>query len=285
MRKGIDIGGSFIKIFWEDGRGEKYYIRDISGDKEGFLKRLREIVFDGDPDGVGVAVAGFTSLEGVVYKSPNIPALDGVNLKELFKGIPVKVINDVSAGALGEWFYDHRESKVLLFVAIGTGLGGGLVIEGKPFLGVCGSSLELGHHVIKANGEKCSCGRLGCWEAYCSSYGLERLYEKVSKERIKDYEILERAKRGEDRALKAVEEFKGYLLLGLMNAVHIFNPDKLVLSGGLIDAMRGFLEGLEEELKSLCEKLPGDCLSLSFSSCAEYCMARGALVFSFIDDI
>ncbi|MFN3870202.1 MAG: ROK family protein [Aquificaceae bacterium] len=285
MRKGIDIGGSFIKVFWEDGRREKHYIRDISKNKESFLKRLVDIVFEGDPEGVGVAVAGFTSLEGVVYRSPNIPALDGVNLRELFRGIPVKVINDVSAGALGEWFYEHRESKVLLFVAIGTGLGGGLVIEGKPFLGACGSSLELGHHVIKFNGERCSCGRLGCWEAYCSSYGLERLYEKISNERLKDYEILERAKKGDQKALKAIDEFKNYLLLGLMNAVHIFNPDRLVLGGGLIDAMRGFLEGLEGELKGLCEKLPGDCFSLSFSSCAEYCMARGALVFSLMDDI
>ncbi|MFN7064807.1 MAG: ROK family protein [Aquificaceae bacterium] len=285
MRKGVDIGGTFVKVFWEDGRKEKHYIKDISKDREVFLERIKDIVHEGYPQSVGIAVAGFTSLKGIVYKSPNIPALDGVDLRSLFEGIDVRVINDVSAGALGEWFYDHRDSKVLLFIAVGTGLGSGLVIEGRPFLGACGSSLELGHHIIKVGGERCSCGRFGCWEAYCSSYGLERLYEKILGEKRRDFEILQRAKEGEDKALRAVEEFKGYLLLGLMNAVHILNPDRLVLGGGLIDAMKDLFEGLERELKDLCENLPGSCFRLSFSSCAEYCMARGALVFSLLDDI
>ena len=285
MRKGVDIGGSFIKVYWEDGRKEKHYIRDISKESNLFLERIREIVFEGYPSSVGVAVAGFTSLEGVVYKSPNIPALDGVNLKDILKGINVKVINDVSAGAFGEWFYDHRESRVLLFVAVGTGLGAGLVVNGKPFLGACGSALELGHHTIFIGGERCSCGRLGCWEAYCSSYGLESIYKSLSGSELKDYQIIQRAIEGEGYALEAVEGFKKFLLAGLMNAVHILNPDKVVLGGGLIDAMRGMLGDLEAELKVLCESLPAECFSLHFSSCQEYCMARGALALSLVDDI
>ncbi len=284
MRKGIDIGGTFIKVFWEDGRKEKHYIKDAVKDKREFFKRVRDIALDGNPEKIGVAVAGFTSLEGVVYKSPNIPALDGVNIKELFYPAKVKVINDVSAGAFGEWFYEHRDSKVLLFVAVGTGLGAGLVIEGKPFLGACGSSLELGHHIIKIQGEKCNCGRLGCWEAYCSSYGLERIYERLSGKRLDDFQIIKKAKEGELSALKAIEEFKDYLIVGLVNSIHIFNPDRVVLGGGLIDGMVELLDGLEEKLRAMCESLPGKCFRLSFSSCAEYCMARGALVFSLMED-
>jgi|UniRef100_A0A7C2YVS7 predicted NBD/HSP70 family sugar kinase len=285
MKKGVDIGGTFIKVYWEDGRKEKHYIKDISKDKEAFLERIKSIVFEGNPEEVGIAVAGFTSLNGVVYRSPNIPALDGMDLKKVFEGIKVKVINDVSAGALGEWFYDHRDSKVLLFVAIGTGLGGGLVIGGRPFLGACGSSLELGHHIIKAGGEKCNCGRFGCWEAYSSSYGFEGIYEKVSGKRLKDFEIINKAKDGDPMALEALIEFRRYLLLGLMNSVHIFNPDRIVLGGGLIDAMKELLEGLEEDLKAMCESLPAKCFRLFFSSCAEYCMARGALAFTLSGDI
>lgn len=285
MKKGVDIGGSFVKVYWEDGRKEKHYIKDLSKNRELFLKRIKEIVFEGSPSSVGVAVAGFTSLEGIVYKSPNIPALDGVNLKELLKGKTVKIVNDVSAGAFGEWYYDHRESEVLLFVAIGTGLGAGLVIEGKPFLGACGSSLELGHHTILSGGERCSCGRYGCWEAYCSSYGLERLYRKLSGSDLRDYQIIQKAKEGEKTALEAVASFREFLLTGLMNSVHILNPDKVVLGGGLIDAMKEILGDLEGDLRSLCESLPAECFSLSFSSCAEYCMARGALAISLVDDI
>lgn len=180
MRKGVDIGGTFIKVLWEDGRKEKVYVKDLSRDRDGFLKTILRVVKDGDPESVGVAVAGFTSLDGIIYKSPNIPALDGINLRELItsEGIKCIVGNDVSFGAFGEWYYEHRQSKSLLFVAIGTGLGAGLVIGGKPYMGACGSALELGHHIIQADGELCSCGRFGCWEAYCSSYGFERIYKK-----------------------------------------------------------------------------------------------------------
>lgn len=285
MKKGVDIGGTFIKVFWEDGSREKHYIRDMAHNRESFLKKLKEIVLEGSPERVGIAVAGFTSLEGVVYKSPNLRVLDGVNLKRLFEGLEVRVMNDVSAGAFGEWYFENRDSKVLLFIAIGTGLGGGLVVGGKPFLGACGSSLELGHHVIVIDGNSCSCGRRGCWEAYCSSYGLERLYMSAGGSGLKDYEIIKRAIEGEGLALRAVEEFKKYLITGLMNAVHVLNPDRVVLGGGLIEAMKPFLNSLEEELKKACEELPAQCFKLSFSACAEYCMARGALALALEDDI
>ncbi|WP_340694353.1 ROK family protein [Hydrogenobacter thermophilus] len=283
MRKGVDIGGTFIKVLWEDGRKEKVYVKDISRDRDSFLKTILRVVKDGDPESVGVAVAGFTSLDGTIYKSPNIPALDGINLRELItsEGIKCMVGNDVSFGAFGEWYYEHRQSESLLFVAIGTGLGAGLVIDGKPYMGACGSSLELGHHIIQADGELCSCGRLGCWEAYCSSYGFERIYKKISGENLRDYEIVQKAKSGDVIALKTVETFKKYLLVGLINAVHILNPDVLVLGGGLLDNMREFLEDTRKNLLLSVEKLPASCLSVVFSKCEEFCMARGALAMSF----
>jgi len=287
MKKGVDIGGSFVKVFWEDAKTEKHYVKDIAWDKERFLSRIREIVLEGAPSKVAIGVAGFTSLEGKVYKSPNIKALDGVDLRELFKkeGLEVKVVNDVSAGAFGEWYFENRESRVLLFVAVGTGLGGGLVVDGKPFLGACGSSLEVGHHILVKDGRQCNCGRRGCWEAYCSSYGLERMYFSIAGRHLRDYEIVQRAKEGEAKALKAVEEFKEYLLLGLMNMVHVFNPDVVVLGGGLIEGMKDFLTDMEQRLKGMVEGLPAECLRLRFSTCAEYCVARGALAFTMLDDI
>jgi predicted NBD/HSP70 family sugar kinase len=283
MRKGIDIGGTFIKVLWEDGRTEKVYVKNLSRDKGSFLKTIIGIAKEGNPEAVGVAVAGFTSLDGIIYRSPNIPALDGVALKEILslEGIRCVVGNDVSFGAYGEWYYQHKDSKSLLFIAIGTGLGAGLVINGKPYLGACGSALELGHHILKVNGELCSCGRHGCWEAYCSSYGIERIYKHLSGEELKDYQIVMKAKEGDEKALMAMEEFKSYLISGLVNAVHILNPDTLVLGGGLLNSMRELLEGLEDSLISSVERLPASCLSIFWSSCEEFCMARGALAMSF----
>ena len=279
MFKGVDIGGTFVKVFWEDGRKEKHYIRDIKGDREVLLKKIKEIALEGDPEGVGLAVAGFTSKEGVVFRSPNIPSIDGVDFKNLLSGVKVAVGNDVTLGAYGEWFYDHRDSEALVLVAVGTGLGGGLVLKGKPYIGVSGSAMEIGHHIIERGGYPCSCGRRGCWEAYCSSYGLERIYKDLGGESITDREITERAKGGEETALRTVETFREYLLTGLLNLVHILNPDRIVLAGGVIEGLKDFLGDLERDLKERVEELPGRDLKVSFSGSGEFMGARGALAF------
>ncbi len=279
MLKGVDIGGSFVKVLWEDGRTEKHDIRETKGDRYAFLKKLREVITEGDPAGVGVAVAGFTSLEGKVYRSPNIPVLDGVDFGELLRdtGVPFVVGNDVSVASFGEWFFDHRESACLILVAVGTGLGGGLVMNGEPFFGVCGSAMEIGHHIILSGGHRCHCGRSGCWEAYCSSYGLERTYRELGGADLGNREILARARSGEKTALRAVEIFEEHLALGLMNLVHIFNPDTVVLGGGLIEGIRDLLGDLEGRVRELAESLPADCFRLRFSTAGEFLGARGAL--------
>jgi len=279
MLKGIDIGGSFIKVLWEDGRKEKHYIKELKKDRKALLGELEKIIRRGNPEGVGIAVAGFTALDGTVVSSPNLRALDGINVKELAGSIPAVVGNDVSLGAFGEWFYDHRESKVLLYVAVGTGLGAGLVVKGEVFWGACGSSLELGHHVVEKEGELCNCGRRGCLEAYCSSYGIEREYRRLTGMSLKDYEIIERAKKGEKEALETVEKFKEYLALGLMNALHLFNPDRLVLGGGVVKAMGELLSDIGSRVRGISESLPSDCVEFFFSNADEYGGARGALAY------
>ncbi len=279
MFKGVDVGGTFIKVLWEDGRREKHYIKDIKHDRERLLSKIVEVVKEGNPSGVGLAVAGFTSTEGRVFRSPNIPSLDGVDMAGLFGDIPVAVGNDVTLGAYGEWFYDYRDSKVLVLVAVGTGLGGGLVVDGKPFLGAGGSAMEIGHHTIVEGGAFCSCGRKGCWEAYCSSYGLERIYRELGGEEATDREIAERASRGEEKALEAVKVFREHLLVGLSNVVHMLNPDRIVLAGGVLEGLKALLGDLEGDLKERVEDLPARDLKLSFSRSGEFMGARGALAF------
>jgi glucokinase len=281
MLKGVDIGGSFVKVLWENGRREKYSIREVKSEGKKLKELLSEIILSGNPTGVGIAVAGFTSREGILTFSPNIPILNGLKVRDLLLGrdIPLEVGNDVTLGSFGEWYYDHRDSRVLVLVAVGTGLGGGLVIEGKPFFGAGGSAMEIGHHLIKEGGRLCSCGRRGCWEAYCSSYGLSAIYGEIAGTTLGDREIINRALKGEATALRAVEEFKEHLLTGLMNLVHILNPDRLVLGGGVIEGMKELLGDLEERLKERVESLPGENLRLVFSRAGEFMGARGALAF------
>ena len=282
MIKGVDVGGSFVKVLWEDGRKEKHFIKDIKHHKEKFIEKLKGIIFSENPSGVGIAVAGFTSKEGKVYHSPNIKVLNGFDFREAFSdvGIPFVVGNDVSLGAFGEWFYDHRDKEVLLLIAVGTGLGSGLVVKGELFTGVCGSALELGHHIIEKDGELCNCGRKGCWEAYSSSYGIEREFKKLSGQELSDHAIAKLAEQGDENALKSIQRFKDYLSLGLMNSVHIFNPDCIVLGGGVIKTFRQFLEDIPERVKEISEDLPASCVEITFSKADEFMGARGALAYA-----
>jgi len=240
MKKGIDIGGTFVKVLWENGRREKIYIKDTYKDKEKTIDTLIN----------------------------NIPALNDLDLGSILRNLNIDFVmgNDVTVAAFGEWYYDNRDSENLILIAVGTGLGGGFVYKGEPFLGTCGSALELGHHIIERGGEECNCGRKG-----------ERMYKKLKGQKISAHEIAERARMKEKEALEVIEEFKEYLIAGLVNVVHIFNPDRIILGGGLIDDIREFLGDVEDRLKKEAEALPASCVSLSFSLAGEFLGARGAL--------
>ena len=281
MLKGVDIGGSYVKVVWEDGRREKYRIKELKRNRSALLRRLKRIIQKGNPEGVGIAVAGFTSLGGVVSTSPNIPVLNGVDIPGLMgrRGMRIAVGNDVNLSAYGEWFFNYRESRSLILVAVGTGLGGGLVLEGQPYFGVTGTAMEIGHHTILKGGEVCSCGRKGCWEAYCSSYGLERIYRGISGVKRKDYEVVRRALAGDRYAVRAVSVFKDFLITGLVNLVHIFNPDRIVLGGGLITGMKDLIGDIDSLVKKRAEELSASGVRIEFSRMGEFGGAYGALAF------
>lgn len=279
MRKGVDIGGTFVKICWEDGRREKIPIREYAEDPQHLVPRLLEIILDGSPEAVGIAVAGFTSHEGHITRSPNLPALDNTPLQELVsrEGLPCRVGNDVSVAAFGEWTFDHPQSRVLILVAVGTGLGGGLVLEGRPYLGVGGSAMEIGHHILQKGGPLCSCGRQGCWEALCSSYAIEREYQARTGRPLLAYQVAQAAREGDGGAREVLADFREALLVGLHNLVHIFNPDCLVVGGGTVEMARDFLGDLEAALKQRVEPLPATGLRVAYSRGEEFLAARAAL--------
>lgn len=279
MIKGVDIGGTFVKVAYEDGKKKKFFIGDVKNSKRKLLERLKEIILDDKPSGVGIAVAGFISKDGTITRSPNLPVLDGVNPREIFKVPKIVVDNDVNMAGYCEWKLHNSGSEVLLAIILGTGLGSGLVINGEVFRGAGGSALELGHHIIEKGGRPCSCGRRGCWEAYCSSYGIVNIYRDLGGSASKDIEIIWKARSGDERALETIKIFKEYLLIGLANAVHILNPDTLVLGGGLIEGMKDFLYDIEEKLKSRVESLPASVLKVRFSVEKEFAGAVGALLY------
>ena len=211
--------------------------------------------------GVGIAVAGPVNAEtGTLDDPPNLPTLDGVSLKarwEPLVGYPVWVGNDANLAALGEFHFGAGKDaskegtgpRTLVYVTISTGIGGGVVDRGQVFLGASGLSAEIGHMTIdrSESAPQCQCGSRGCLESLASGTAIARIARArlagtgppTSVWAVKDVEsitsesVFLAATRGDSLATEIFEGVLQALSVGLTNAVHLFNPDLLVLGGGV----------------------------------------------------
>lgn len=234
-------------------------------EKEELLSTLvKEIKLFKDYQGVGVAVAGAVDAAGQIVASPNIPLAD-INLKSfLEKQLKTKVAvdNDANLAALGEKLKGTaRQFNNFILLTLGTGIGGGIFVNGQLYRGSYGAAGEIGHMVLQADGPQCSCGRLGCFEALASGTALEReghllvktnpnsfLAAAVQKNEQKlDGKLLAKVALQGDKDTIALWQKVGYFLgLGIGSLINIFNPEAIVLSGGLMDAQELFLKKAKE---------------------------------------
>ncbi|WP_457621999.1 ROK family protein [Persephonella sp.] len=284
---GIDIGGTFIKfVFKKDKEIQKgkIYIRDIisKNKPELIINEIKKIIEKHRPDVLGVAVAGLVDRKtGVLTASPNIKPLEKFPFKdELEKTLEISVYveNDASLAAYGEYLYGAgKGSEILICLTLGTGLGGGAVINGKLLTGTSGSAMEIGHTTIEIDGLPCHCGRKGCLESYVSSYGLERVYYLYTDQKISSTEIITLANEGNVTAMKAMERFSEYLSIGLMNITHIFNPDRIVLAGGITENYPAVVDMAVSNLKNKAFHLPFRDLTVKRAVLKEFSGAYGAL--------
>lgn len=210
-----------------------------------------------DIEYVGVATPGTANSEtGVVEYSNNIKFLDyplAANLSALLDGKKVYIENDANAAAKAEAFAGVAQgAKYSVMITLGTGLGGGIVIDGKVYSGFNFAGGELGHTVIEKGGRQCTCGRKGCWEAYSSATGLVN----ITKDRILDARAAGRKtamedmiggdlsrvsartaftamKQGDEVAAEVVDEYISYLACGVANVINIFQPNVLSIGGGV----------------------------------------------------
>ncbi|WP_457624299.1 ROK family protein [Persephonella sp.] len=282
---GVDIGGSFIKYCGRAGDDIKKGKIPTEKGFDSVLKALRTLVKDFSPERLGLGVAGlYDQKTGRLTASPNIRFLEGIDLKEILEeelGIPVIIQNDASAAALGEYRYGAgKGAEILVCFTLGTGLGGGLVVNGRLVSGVSGSAMEIGHTTIDVDGWYCHCGRKGCLEAYVSSYGLERFYFFLTDQKLDSAEIILLANEGKLEAMKALEEFSRYLAVGLMNVLHIFNPDRVVIGGGIPQHYPAVIDLAVSNLKKMAFELPFRDVQILKAELGEYSGAYGALVLS-----
>ena len=207
--------------------------------------------------GIGVAMHGVVEVEtGTSLFAPNL-GLTNIPIKEVLEkefDLEVKVENDARAMALGEsWFGNHGELDSMLAVNLGRGVGAGLVINGKLYHGAQDIAGEVGHMTIDINGEICECGNRGCLQTFATGSAITKRAEKVIKEvkeiPITGEKVYEIALAGNKDFVKILEDTGTIIGVGLTNLIHIINPSKIVLGGGVTKSGKFILPAVHESIE------------------------------------
>lgn len=218
-----------------------------------------------DVQGIGIAVPGPIDRDkGVIVNTPNLGFYDYSFLKKLKKKFkaPMIIGNDVSAGTYGEFLQGAAKGyKHVIGVFPGTGIGGGIIIDGKLYHGASGNAGEVGHMIVQLEGPLCGCGRYGCLEAVASKTALSKdavalaaagKAPTIMKEAGTDFALCKskvfKKAMGDDDAITEIIKRGAYLLgIGLANLVNIFNPELIILGGGLVEKLGKQYTGIAEK--------------------------------------
>ncbi|MGM9662403.1 MAG: ROK family protein [Oscillospiraceae bacterium] len=276
---GIDVGGTNLKagVVDESGRilhGKKIPLGPWQGG-EAFTEQLCALAEStaaeaglkkSDVAWVGMGFPGAVDdAAGVLTYITNIP-LSGFPVRERFQrrwDVPVYLGNDANCAALGEYHAGAgRGCRSLVVVTLGTGVGGGVVLDGKLLTGFNGAGGEVGHMVIVPGGERCNCGRLGCWERYASATALKRLTAEAMERhpeslmwqltggdsaKAEGYTPFDAARQGDAAAQEVCDKYVGYVALGAANLINIFQPEVLAIGGG-VSAQEDLLEPVRRRI-------------------------------------
>lgn len=277
---GVDIGGTNTKIGLVNEDGKLVVSKSIKTlSEEGVTKTMNRIwgaikklliekkLKEEEIIGVGMGIPGPVKNEEIVGFFANFPWERDLNISKIFENISgkkTKINNDVNVIALGEAIYGAgKGSKSSVTVAIGTGIGGGIFVNGKIISGFSGAGGEIGHLKIVKDGKLCGCGQRGCFEAYASATGIEReaisrlmvnkknmLYDKIkgNLNQIEAKDIFDCAKLGDKFSIDIVDYEAEYLAMGIGNILNIINPEKIILSGGVSLAGDILLNRVKEKL-------------------------------------
>jgi len=259
---GIDLGGTNIAAAIVDGDGVIHERTSIRANSGGGAKTIIDGLMEvsdallrgaaSKPCAIGIGVPGTVNDDaGEVVFTPNLP-LKNVNvtreLQERF-GCPVRLGNDANCAALGEMVAGGAKgAQDVVFITLGTGVGGGLIVGGKLITGVSGGGCEIGHQVIIAGGRKCGCGRSGCWESYASATGLIRtaaefrdshpdslLWETSggAADKISGKAVFDAYRAGDHAAKLIVGKYVEHLSVGLINLINMLEPELICVGGGV----------------------------------------------------
>ncbi len=258
---GVDLGGTNIAVGLVNEKAEIVHKDSIKSNlprpAEELLKDMAELILKVCRD-AGVSVDEIKSIgigspgscdcaNGVLVYANNL-GYENVSFKdEIHKYIdkPVYIENDANVAALAEYIKKGTKMECFAMVTLGTGVGGGVIMNGKIFSAFNGAGAELGHTVIVSGGEPCTCGRKGCWEAYASATALIRqtkaemakspnsIMHEIGKVKVNGRTAFDAAKQGDEAGKRVVDGYIRYVAEGITNVINIFQPEELVIGGGI----------------------------------------------------
>ena len=271
---GIDLGGTSVKYALVNETGDVRFegklpsradesaeavLEQLSRAADVVLHSARNAGLDGDITGIGLGTPGIVDTDGrrVLGGAENIKGWEQIDVAtplEQHTGMKVRADNDANLMGLGETRYGAgRGCTHVVFLTVGTGIGGAIIIDGHLFSGYGGRGTELGHTPLIANGEQCNCGATGCLEHYASTSALVRRFSSLAQQegltldRPADGELITRLYlEGQPLAVKCMEEHFYYLGRGIAGFINIFSPQRVVIGGGICESGDFYIERLRQ---------------------------------------
>jgi glucokinase-like ROK family protein len=236
--------------------------------------------------GIGVGVHGIVkSDEGIVIYSPNL-GWESVRIKDILESEfqkPVIVDNDVKAMTLGEcWFGEAAGFKDFFLLYVGRGIGGSIVIDNKVYRGSSGAAGEIGHSTILPDGPLCSCGNRGCLQSLASNRATVEKYltwchQAADVDSVDFDEVLQRAQKNDVAAMRAVLDSARYIGIAIANAINMFNPPLVVISGKISQMGSIVMNEITREVNQRCMKHPQNSARIIFSKSQNEAFLKGAV--------
>ena len=281
---GIDLGGTFIKVGLLDANRRLVGTLQLPTPSAGGGRAVVDQIVTGarqimdseniSPDsvsGVGIGAPGpLDHTGGIVIAMPNVPGMDGLRLRDLVSqglSLPAVLENDANAAAFGEYICGAGSGAGdMVLLTLGTGVGSGIILDGKVLHGSHGIGGEIGHMIIEPGGEQCGCGQHGCLERYCSATYIARLARRLIEQEgresslrpllerkgvIDAKDIQEACKSGDELAEYVWDNCAYYLSLGCVNICRVLDPDEIVLGGGMAKAGEDLMKPLMKHFRRL----------------------------------
>jgi glucokinase len=301
----VDLGGTFLRIALVDGSGkihQQLKRRTPCGDSPDVIVDALAAAADSwNSDGPRIAAAAIMvpgtvdNENAAVVQAPNLPSLSNFPLKAVLEkrlGWPVLLENDANAAAVGEmWLGAARGCRDVVSVTLGTGVGGGVILDGELWRGAHGSAGEIGHTTVDPfSGLKCKCGNIGCLELFASATAIVRLTREglprfpqsvLNRGDLTAERVYDAGRDGDELALSVFERFGTYLGIGLANLINIIDPEIIVIAGGAVNGWDLFACYMQREVNERAVRVTAQQVKIAAAQCGDNAGLLGAARLAF----